>query len=171
MGEIAATQLDDGQIKALRESFKCIDANGDGKLSMAELTEGLEKSGLDLSGLDVKGIIANMDGDGSGSVDYTEFLAAALDKKAALTEEVLWTSFNVFDQNGDGKISPEELKICLDSPGITKVVTAQRVAKLLKEVDLDGDGFIDFAEFVALVRGSQDVATEDVPNGAASGGA
>merc|ERR1712190_64468 len=45
--EIAATQLDDGQIKALRESFECLDVNGDGKLSMTELAEGLEKSGLD----------------------------------------------------------------------------------------------------------------------------
>jgi len=168
--EIAATQLEEGQIKALRESFECLDVNGDGKLSMTELTEGLEKLGLDLSGFDVKGIVANLDGDGSGAIDYTEFLAAALDKKVALTEEVLWTCFNVFDQNGDGKISPEELKICLDSPDASKVVNTQRVAKLLKEVDLDGDGFIDFAEFVTLVRGAPDAAVE-VPGAAASGGA
>jgi len=154
---IAATQLDDSQIKTLRQTFESLDANGDGHVSMAELTEGLEQSGFDLSGPSVRRIVTNMDGNGSGEVDYTEFLAAALDKKAALTEEVLWTAFNVFDRNGDGKISPEELKICLDCSDVSKVVCAQRATKLLKEVDLDGDGFVDFSEFVELVRGPPSV--------------
>lgn len=58
------------------------------------------RSGLDLGGIDVKSTIAIMDGDFSGSIDYTEFLMATLDRKAFLTEDVMWTAFNVFDQNG-----------------------------------------------------------------------
>jgi len=168
----AVPEANDGQIKAPREAFKAIDANGDGRLTAEEITEGLERSGLDLGGLDVKQLIDNVDGDGSGAIDYTEFLAAAMDKQTALTEEVLWTAFNVFDRDGDGKISQSEMRIVLGSDGVSKVLDKQLLSEIMGEVDQDGDGFVDFKEFVALVRrDSAALSGPGVSNLAASGGA
>lgn len=169
--QLVATQLNEGEIQALREAFQSLDVNDDGKLTIAELTSGLEKAGLDLSGSDVKQIVANMDGDHSGSIDYTEFLAATLDRKSVLTEDVLWTAFNVFDRNGDGKLSPEELKACLSGPDVSKVVSGARTHEVLKDVDRDGDGFIDFQEFVVLLRATTgQLASREVSLDAAAGG-
>ena len=62
-----------------------------------------------------------MDSDKSGNIEYTgfnfslcifiqlEFLAASMDKKLYLKEEKLMASFQLFDKDGNGKISPEEL--------------------------------------------------------------
>merc|ERR1719254_342796 len=99
----------------------------------------MTESGFDLGGMDVKAIVANMDSDGSGAIDYTEFLAATIDKKTCLTQDVLWTAFNVFDQNGDGKITPQELKNILCATELDKRLCGDMVAQVMKEVDTSGD--------------------------------
>merc|ERR1740120_385149 len=43
---VIAGQLDDSQIKALRDTFMALDANGDGLLTAAEMKAGLQKSGI-----------------------------------------------------------------------------------------------------------------------------
>ena len=50
------------------------------------------------------------DSNGDGNVDYSEFIAAAFDKVKLLTEPNLEKAFKVFDQDGDGRISQDELR-------------------------------------------------------------
>lgn len=57
----------------------------------------------------------------------------------------LTDSFKFFDRNGDGKISKEELGTVVQSLG--HKVTDADLDKLMKDVDKNGDGFIDFQEF------------------------
>lgn len=55
--------------------------------------------------------------------------------------------FRRFDENSDGKISAKELKEALKALGS---VSAEEVARMMGEIDTDGDGFISFAEFTAF---------------------
>jgi len=149
--EIVAREMNDNDIKKLRDTFEALDVNQDGKLEMAELVTGIERSGLSTGSVDVQRLVAGLDVDGSGTVDYTEFLAATIDRKTSLTKEVLWSAFNVFDQNGDGKITPQELKSVLCAPDVEKRICAENIGQVMKEVDSSGDGTIEFDEFVALM--------------------
>merc|ERR1712176_301778 len=144
---IIAGQLNEDQIKALRETFMALDNNGDGCLTVAEMKEGIQKAGLKDIPADLQQIMKDIDSDGSGQIDYTEFLAATLDKRLYLQEDVCWSAFRLFDRNGDGKISQEELKHVLQSDDVADVAGAEAIAKL-KEVDGNGDGMIDFQEFM-----------------------
>lgn len=150
---IIAGQLSEDQIKALREIFMQLDKNGDGLLTPVELKDGLSKAGLKEIPPDLQAILEDVDSDGSGVIDYTEFLAATLDRRQYLQEDVCWSAFRVFDRNGDGNISKAELAAVLGDPNVEDAVGKKDIADLLKEVDNNGDGQIDFQEFMQMMRG------------------
>ncbi len=52
---------------------------------------------------DLEELMKDIDSDGSGSIDYTEFIAATVDKKVYIQEDVCWAAFRVFDLDGNGK--------------------------------------------------------------------
>jgi len=79
---------------------------------------------------------------------------ATLDKRQYLQEDVCWAAFRLFDRNGDGKISNDELKFVLETDEVEGVCGAQQMAEILASVDGNGDGVIDFQEFMTMMRGA-----------------
>jgi len=153
---IIAGELSDSAIKNLRETFQALDKNGDGLLTSAEMKEGLEKAGLPDIPADLHDIMKNVDADGSGVIDYTEFLAATLDKKLYMAEDMCWRAFGVFDKNGDGHISVEELREVLKDPDVGAMVGGQSAEEILAQVDTDNSGSIAFEEFCTMMKGGDD---------------
>jgi len=148
---VIASQLGETQIKELRDVFMRLDNNGDGLLTAAEMKEGLTSAGLKEIPEDLQLILEQVDSDGSGVIDYTEFLAATLDKKVYMEKDVCWQAFRIFDRNGDGKIDKSEIGAVLGDSGVQ--ATAQRdIAELMTEIDKNGDGEIDFEEFMEMMR-------------------
>ncbi len=60
-------------------------------------------------------------------------------------------AFEVFDRNGDGRISLRELHETLDALG--EPVPQERVRELLERADQDGDGLLDVDEFAHVLAG------------------
>jgi len=150
-----ANNLGDSQIQNLRQVFEALDENGDGLLTAAELRAGLEKSGLTEVPGDLQSILEGIDTDGSGVIDYTEFLAATIDRKSYMKEDALWAAFRVFDRDGNGSISKAELALVLGDENVTSMY-AKDMAEIMKDVDTNGDGEIDFEEFKAMMKVNQE---------------
>jgi len=148
---VIASQLGEKQIKGLRETFMALDHNGDGLLTAAEMKEGLEKAGLKEIPEDLQKILEEVDSDGSGVIDYTEFLAATLDKKMYMNEDTCWAAFRIFDRNGDGKIDKTEISHVLND-GSVQAQAQRDMAEIMAEIDANGDGEIDFKEFMAMMK-------------------
>mmetsp|Transcript_32416 Transcript_32416/g.51679 ORF Transcript_32416/g.51679 Transcript_32416/m.51679 type:complete len:504 (+) Transcript_32416:59-1570(+) len=149
---VIASQLGESQIKNLRDTFMTLDENGDGLLTVNEMKEGLNRCGLKEIPADLQQIMEDVDSDGSGVIDYTEFLAATLDKKIYMAEDVCWQAFRIFDRNGDGKIDKKEIQLVLNDDGVQQAA-AKDLAEIMTEIDKNGDGEIDFQEFMQMMRG------------------
>lgn len=66
-------------------------------------------------------IFARIDIDGSGYIDYTEFVAAAMDMEQMLSDKKLKRAFDMFDVDGSGVISADEIKEVLGLTGDTNM--------------------------------------------------
>lgn len=145
-----AGNMNEKQISKLRDVFTTLDANGDGLLTLAELRSGIHKSGVPIT-LNLQELMEQVDSDGSGVIDYTEFIAATLDVKTYSQEDACWVAFQLFDRAGNGQISMEELKCSLRSSELEDM-DAQMLQDIMNEIDTDRDGEISFDEFLAMMR-------------------
>merc|ERR1719321_741220 len=82
-----AKHLGDSAIQDLKEMFYALDADGNGTITIDELRDGIEKMGMDVPE-DLMRIMSEVDSDGSGEIDYSEFLAATLDRRHFMCEDV-----------------------------------------------------------------------------------
>lgn len=108
--QYVATRVSHKEVGPLSEIFVSLDENCDGTLSFEEFRKGL-KSIKEES--EIEEILRTVDLDSDGVIDYTEFLAATMDEKKVLTEELLMEAFNQFDKvqvNLDFKINRIEME-------------------------------------------------------------
>lgn len=71
---MAAAQLTNAQVAGIRNVFKSFDRNGDGTVSVAEIGDVLRKLGRNLTDEELQHKIALMDKNGSGRVEFEEFI-------------------------------------------------------------------------------------------------
>jgi Ca2+-binding EF-hand superfamily protein len=64
-------------------------------------------------------------------------------------EEEMIEAFKVFDSDGNGMISADELKQIMFNLG--EKLTEEEVEDMVKEADIDGDGEINYEEFVSMM--------------------
>uniref|UniRef100_A0A7S2JVT7 EF-hand domain-containing protein n=1 Tax=Zooxanthella nutricula TaxID=1333877 RepID=A0A7S2JVT7_9DINO len=103
------------------------------------------------------------DSDGSGALDYTEFVAATLDHRACARLDLCRAAFRTFDLNDDGRISPEEFEEVLRGDDPERSPDRRRIDRMVREADADGDGCIDFKEFFAVLNAGAELASQERP--------
>ena len=98
----------------------------------------------------IKEIFGKIDTDKSGSIDYSEFLSAAINKKNLLRKKELKAAFKHIDRDGSGDISKKELRKAFQSRG-TKT-SEQEWDLILSQIDDDRNDRIDIQEFVRIME-------------------
>lgn len=154
---VMAHRLEDGQLKKLRDGFQRLDTDGNGMLTLKELKEGCAKAGL-VEDAELTYVFEHLDNDNSGSISYSEFLAAMVDQKHMINRPLAWEAFRIFDLNGDGKIKVDEFVEILKTsedlkllPGDLQKKEDTELRSMFNEADSNKNGEIDFEEFYVLL--------------------
>ena len=142
--------MNDDELKSLKKLFFELDEKGKGVITKEDLFRGMDECfDHKITKEEVEQIFSNIDYDNNGTISFDEFLKAAIDKKKLLTEEKLKAAFALFDMNGDGDIEAKELQEVM---GENNDIQGDIWAKMIAEVDLDGNGVIDFEEFKDMMK-------------------
>ena len=126
-----------------------MDVNGDGKLSKDEIKNGfMTYFGKNLTDEQIDDMFSQVDADGNGEIDYSEFVVATMNEKNLLSNNKLQTAFKMFDKDGGGSISTDEIKQVLSfGQNLDEAVVQQ----IIEQVDKNGDGEISYEEFAAMM--------------------
>ncbi|KAI0219184.1 putative calmodulin-like protein 2 [Lamellibrachia satsuma] len=146
-----------------QEVFERFDPTCTGRISVADAITALNSMGIACDSTDVK----DHSSTGNGTIDFKEFLAMMKrsakytnfpERRKKTLEKEMRTAFKVFDINGDGLIDNSELKLTMESLGET--VTTSDVQAMIQAADRDGDGKIDYEEFIRMMCNSNMVGND-----------
>ncbi|RYQ85491.1 hypothetical protein Ahy_B10g105058 isoform C [Arachis hypogaea] len=133
-------KLDDNTVRALMTVFGM---QNNGRIKKENARRVVEKLGL----------VFELHGDGGllegDEVPVEEVLGDLEDMSKR--NELLHEAFKIFDEDGDGYIDAMELKRVLDCLGLDKGWDMNTIEKMVKVVDLNLDGKVDFGEFELMM--------------------
>ncbi|KAG0590838.1 hypothetical protein KC19_1G130200 [Ceratodon purpureus] len=144
--------------EGLKAAFRVYDVDNDGRISVAELRKVLTSLGGEISDGEVQELMKQIDKDEDGFISVAEFIefhqtsGAVSSAVGADVRDPMRDAFQMFDKDGDSKISATELQSVLVSLG-DKGHSLEECKQMISSVDKDGDGFVDFMEFQELMGG------------------
>ncbi|XP_018800746.1 PREDICTED: uncharacterized calcium-binding protein B0563.7 [Bactrocera latifrons] len=160
-----------GQMREFREAFRLFDKDGDGCITKEELGTVMRSLGQFARVEELQEMLQEIDVDGDGNVSFEEFVDIlsnmTYEDKSGLSsadqeERELRDAFRVFDKHNRGYITASDLRAVLQCLG--EDLDEEDIEDMIKEVDVDGDGRIDFYEFVHALGEPEDSQENDDEN-------
>ena len=143
-------KLTQDQLDELKASFAIYDLDGDGKITMRELGSVMRALGHNPTEAEIQTIINLVDTDQSGSIDFQEFCKLMSTKMREMdTEADIIDAFRVFDVEGKGHITAYDLRHVMTN--LAEKLTDEEVNAMIAEADSDGDGVINYTDFVKIM--------------------
>jgi centrin-1 len=100
---------------------------------------------------EIKKMISDIDKDGSGTIDFQEFLEMMTNKMSEKdSREEILKAFRLFDDDETGKITFKNLKRVAKELG--ENMTDEELQEMIDEADRDGDGEICEEEFLRIMK-------------------
>jgi len=148
--------MDADQVEQLKRIFSRFDMDSDGSLTMLELAALLRSLGLKPSEDRLHTMLAAMDSNGNGRIEFEEFFKAImpdLNKEEVMVNQGrLLEVFDIFDRDGNGVITAIELAGAMAK--MNSPLTYRELMEKMKEADLNEDGAINFHEFTTIMAKS-----------------
>ncbi|XP_071333982.1 calcium-binding protein 4-like isoform X2 [Trachinotus anak] len=148
--ELAQAELDE-----LQEAFKEFDYDQDGYLNYKDVAECMRTMGYMPTEMELLEIVQQIKMRMGGLMDFEDFIELMGPRMMGETADMLGlkelqSAFLQFDLDGDGKINQDEMKEAVKTMLGEKLKKGE-LEEILKELDINADGIIDFEEFVMML--------------------
>lgn len=139
----------------LRKAFDMFDKNKKGVIHTNMVATILRTMGQTFEERDLKDIIEEIDSDGSGELEFDEFLTLAarflVEEDTEAMQEELREAFRLYDKEGNGYINVSDLREILRA--LEDNMSEDELDEMIAEIDTDGSGTVDFDEFMEVMTG------------------
>merc|ERR1712021_91739 len=122
--------LTSDEVEEIKEAFDLFDTDSSGAISVSELTSAMKSLGFDVKHAVVFQMIAELDADGSGEIEFEEFL----DMMTA----------RISDKNSRDDIERVAKELGED-------ISPQELQEIIQRADLDGDGALTLDDFYQVM--------------------
>jgi len=147
--------LDKEQLAMLRKVFDSFDHNKKGSIPSSMVRTIFTVMGHRVDDVLLKAIIQEVDADGSGELEFSEFVTLAaqflIEEDAEEMQNELKEAFRLYDKEGNGYITTATLREILHE--LDDKLSPDDLDGIVAEIDEDGSGTIDFDEFMEMMTG------------------
>jgi Ca2+-binding EF-hand superfamily protein len=144
--------LTEDEVNEIKEAFDLFDSDKSGEIDSEELKQALKNLGIDAKNQTLANMMADLDKDGSGKIDFDEFINMMTAKMSDRdTREDLQKVFRLFlgDDDKSEKIELKHLKRVARE--LNENMTEEELDEMIKRADLDHDSKVDFNEFYQIM--------------------
>jgi len=139
----------------LKKAFDMFDREKKGFIHSSMVGTILRTLGQSFEESDLQELLTEIDSDGSGEIEFDEFLALTarflVEEDAEAMQEELREAFRMYDKEGNGFISTTTLREILHA--LDDKLTQDELDEMIAEIDTDGSGTVDFDEFMEMMTG------------------
>lgn len=163
-----ADKLTAEQIAEFKQTFLVFDKDGDESITTKELGTILRALGLNPTDAELEEMINEVDEDGSGSIEFDEFLIMIANKiQDSGVEEEIRDAFKLFDRYGNNFITATDLQEAMSNLG--EVLSETEVSEMIHEADVNDTGLVHYNDFISMMMGTCSVEGKSAaPQGAVS---
>merc|ERR1719331_1304433 len=148
--KLVTKSLSSAQLEEYQDIFSFFDRDGGGTITSVELGQVMRTFGWNPTDLELQELINEIDQDGNGAISFNEFVwLMTREIHDSDIEEEIREAFRVFDKDGHGFIPVPDLQHVLQTLG--DKLSADETQELISEADLDGDGNVNYEEFITML--------------------
>jgi calmodulin len=149
---MAGSGLSTAELAEFREIFDLVDKDKGGSISSAELAELMTTLGINASQEEISAMVAEIDTDGNGDIDFDEFVAVMSRKvNANYTSKDVKRAFKTISLGQPNNfVSMQALKTALMAHGSVKL-DSEQVDELLAQLEADSSGLFNYTEYVDMM--------------------
>ena len=158
---IASQLLFKEEREEIDKVFRGMDEDCDGQLSKEDIKQGYKRFfDKELSEKELDNLFRRINTSGTGFIDYTEFVIAAMQKSKILDEKKLQAAFRRFDRGDKGFVSADDVKIALSGviafpENSEDGMSADDIfSEMVRQVDMEGTGTICYEDFEYMMMTS-----------------
>lgn len=143
-------EVPNNEIKELQDNFALFDKDSIGTISLEEMIIIFRAMGQTPTEADVESMKKEADLEGSGKTDLANCVAAYTKyRKNPITEKEILNAFEELDEKKKGLISGKRLKHLISTCG--ENLTEEEINKMMKYANPDGEGNVNYKDFVKLM--------------------
>ena len=144
--------LTEDEVMEIKEAFDLFDSDKSGQIDTEELKAALKNLGIDAKNQTLSNMMADLDKDNSGQIDFGEFIDMMTAKMSDRdTKEDLEKVFRLFlgDDDKSDKILIKHLKRV--SKELNENMSDEELQEMITRADLNKDQGVDFEEFYSIM--------------------